>query len=138
MAESVLDGEWQRAEECLGAATLCLDHGFYADAVSRSYYAVLHAAKAALAYVIATDAAAAEDLLPESHEGVINRFGMRLVRPGHIERMWATFLGQLSQLRFSADYDVMTIISETVSREAAGRAASFLDRMRSLLGGLTP
>ena len=111
MAESVLEGEWRRAEGCLGAANLCLDHGFYADAVSRSYYAVLHAAKAALAYVIATDVEAAEDILPETHEGITNRFGMRLIRPGHIERMWATFLGRLSQLRFSADYDVMRVFT---------------------------
>lgn len=138
MAESVLDGEWRRAEECLGAATLCLDHGFYADAVSRAYYAVLHATKAALAYVTATDVEAAGDILPETHEGVTNRFGLRLVRPGHIERMWATILGQLNQLRFSADYDVMTIISETVSREAAGRSASSLERIRSLLRGDVP
>ena len=31
-----------------GAAELLLEAGFYEDAVSRAYYAVLHAAKAAL------------------------------------------------------------------------------------------
>lgn len=135
MAESVLDGEWRRAQECLGAATLCLGNGFYADAVSRSYYSVLHAAKAALLHVSATDLEAATDVLPESHDGVLNRFGLRLVRPGHVERVWAAHLGQLSQLRFLADYDVMTVFSETGSREAVVRADSFLNRMRTLLAG---
>ena len=133
MAESVLDGEWRRAQECLGAATLCLGYGFYADAVSRSYYAVLHAAKAALVYVIATDLEATTDVLPETHDGVMNRFGLRLVRPRHVERVWATFLAQLSQMRISADYDVMAVFSATDSREAVERADSFLKRMRTLL-----
>ena len=135
MADSLLDREWQRARECLGAARLCFDHGFFADAISRSYYAVLHAAKAALAYVIATDAEAAEDVLPQTHEGVTNRFGLRLVKSGYVERAWAAYLGQLSQLRFSADYDVMTTFSETECREAVERSASFLNRIQALLGG---
>ena len=29
MADSVLTGEWNRAQECQGAAVLCLNHGFY-------------------------------------------------------------------------------------------------------------
>ena len=137
MDNSVLDREWRRAQECLGAATLCFDHGFYADAISRSYYAVLHAAKAALSHVIATDEDAAKDVLPETHDGVTNRFGLRLVRSGYVERAWAAYLGQLSQLRFSADYDVMATFSEIGSREAVEHSASFLSRMQSLWGGVS-
>ena len=138
MAQSVLDLEWRRAQECMGAATLCLDNGYYADAISRSYYAVLHAAKSALAYIIANYSEAAQDVLPETHEGVTNRFGLRLVRPGYIERIWAAFLGQLAQLRYSADYDVMTVFSEVLSRDALDRASSFLDRMHRFLGSTAP
>ena len=125
-------------EECLGAADLCLNNGFYADAISRAYYAVMHAAKAALAHIITTDVDAAEDVLPETHDGVANRFGLRLVRPGYIELLWATFLGQLSQLRFSADYDVTISFTETDSQEAVAQAADFLNRIQSLLGDATP
>ena len=49
MSEERAIGEWQRAEDCRQVAQLCLRYGFYADSISRSYYAVLHAAKAALA-----------------------------------------------------------------------------------------
>ena len=43
--------ELRRADECLTAARVCLDSGLNADSISRSYYAVYHAAKAAL-YVV--------------------------------------------------------------------------------------
>lgn len=48
MNRSLVIGEWRRAAEALGAAQSCRRDGFYADAVSRAYYAILHAAKAAL------------------------------------------------------------------------------------------
>ena len=40
--------EWRRATESLGAARSCQRDGYYADSISRAYYAILHAAKAAL------------------------------------------------------------------------------------------
>lgn len=48
MNRPVVLAEWKRSIECLGAAGSCHRDGFYADSVSRAYYAVLHAAKAAL------------------------------------------------------------------------------------------
>ena len=43
------------------------------DAVSRTYYAVMHAAKAALAL---------HNVRPRSHSAVANRFGLNIVRAG--------------------------------------------------------
>lgn len=40
--------EWNRARESLRAAETLTREGFYADAISRAYYAILHSAKAAL------------------------------------------------------------------------------------------
>ena len=37
-----------RAEKSLESANVLLRNGFYEDAISRAYYAVLHAAKASL------------------------------------------------------------------------------------------
>ena len=138
MAQQNLVGEWSRAQECLGAAALCRDNGFHADAVSRAYYAIMHGAKAAIAHCIDTEVAAADDVLPETHEGVINRFGFRLIKDGHVEPEWSAYLTQSHQKRLSADYDVTTTFTEYDSREAVERATSFLDRMRLLLSGATP
>jgi len=40
--------EWRRALDSLAAAELLAAEGYGADAISRAYYAALHAAKAAL------------------------------------------------------------------------------------------
>ncbi|MYC31088.1 MAG: HEPN domain-containing protein [Chloroflexi bacterium] len=135
MVTPILDREWRRAQECLGAASLCRDHGFHADAVSRAYYVIMHAAKAALAYCIATRVEAGEDVLPQSHDGVMNRFGLRLVNSGDVDRIWAAVLREMYQKRILADYDVSTSLTENDSREAVERATSFLTRMQLLWGG---
>lgn len=48
MKRAPILAEWKRAVESLGAAESCRRDGFYADCVSRTYYAILHGAKAAL------------------------------------------------------------------------------------------
>ena len=58
MREVQIRAEWRRAVKAQGAADLLLEEGFYEDAVSRAYYAVLHAAKAALL---------ARNIITESH-----------------------------------------------------------------------
>ena len=131
---ALASGEWRRAQECLGAATVCRDSGFHADAVSRAYYAILHAAKAALTPLLMD----AGESMPDSHEAVINRFGLYLVMKGEVEREWGSYLGQSLRLRLQADYDINVVFSETDSREAVERAASFLNRMQSLLGTALP
>jgi uncharacterized protein (UPF0332 family) len=122
--------EWQRAAHSLGAARVCLHGGFYADGVSRAYYAILHAAKAALQL---------RDVTAESHAAVKRLFGQHLVQPGLVEAEWGAMLGQSSDMRIIADYDVERPFTEVDAREACDRAEAFLDRMRTLLlaGGLT-
>ena len=58
--------EWQRGTESLGVARVCSDGGYYADAISRCYYAVMHAAKAVLQL---------QDVFADSHAGVRRQFG---------------------------------------------------------------
>ena len=129
MVDPAVTGEWQRAEECLGAAALCRDNGFHADAVSRCYYATMHAAKATLAV---------RSVQVNSHEGVRNRFGMYLVRTNTVESEWADYIRTSYESRLLADYDVTVNFTEADAREAYTRAQSFLDRMRLLLGNAVP
>ena len=49
---ALVRAEWQRAAYALGAADVLQQAGYPADALSRAYYATLHAAKAALAVPI--------------------------------------------------------------------------------------
>ena len=72
--------EWRRALEALGAAEVLMRTGYAKDSISRSYYAVLHAAKSAL-FV--------HDVATSSHSGTRSMFGLHLVNSGEIERKWA-------------------------------------------------
>lgn len=124
MSADVARAEWRRANESLAAALLCLDDGLNADATSRAYYAVMHAAKAALEI---------RDVNVDSHQGVRNQFGLHIVRPGLVEPVWGSEIGRLNMLRIVADYDVMEAVTESDARDAYDSAEAFVSRMRSLL-----
>ena len=124
MSADVARAEWRRANESLAAALLCLDNGLNADAISRAYYAVMHAAKAALEI---------RDVNADSHQGVRNQFGLHIVRLGLIEPVWGAEIGRLNTLRIVADYNAMSMITESDARDAYGSAEAFMNRVRTLL-----
>ena len=125
MSADVARAEWRRANESLTAALLCLDNGLNADAISRAYYAVMHAAKAALEI---------RDVSTDSHQGVRNQFGMHIVRLGLIEPVWGSEIGRLNIIRVVADYDVMETFTESDARDAYGSAEAFMNRIQPLVG----
>jgi uncharacterized protein (UPF0332 family) len=122
--------EWKRAAESLGAAESCRRDGFYADSVSRAYYAILHAAKAALQL---------QGIAADSHAAVKRLFGHHVVQAGLVEAEWGSFAGESLDLRLTADYDVETSFSDIDAREECEHARAFLTRIRDLLiaSGLT-
>lgn len=124
MRVAQIRAEWNRAAKAHGAAKTLLETGFYEDAVSRAYYAVLHAAKAALL---------TRDIAAESHAAVRRLFGKELVQPGFLEKEWALVLAQAQDERALADYDVELAFSRKVARERVDDAKRFLDRIRTLL-----
>ena len=71
MNRSMVLAEWHRARESLRAAETLTRDGFYADAISRAYYSLLHAAKAGLHV---------HDVVAESHAAVRRMFGLHLVK----------------------------------------------------------
>ena len=129
MNQALAIAEWRRAQNSLRAASLCVGNRCYADAVSRAYYAVFHAAKAALAFHDGTS--------PGSHGGVRQQFGLRLVRSGLLEGIWGSEIGQIYDLRLRADYNVVAEFSAIYVREVYQRAARFLERiLRYLSSGI--
>ena len=129
MRENPAISEWRRAQESLGAVRHCHDGGFYADAVSQAYYAVLHAAKAALQL---------HEITATSHGGVKNLFGHNIVEARLVERRWGGEIEPLRVLRTFADYDVTAIFSVSDSRETCERAQAFLNRIRKSLAIFIP
>ncbi|HCP32318.1 TPA: HEPN domain-containing protein [Candidatus Acetothermia bacterium] len=117
MREIQVQAEWRRSLKAQGAAELLLEAGFYEDAVSRAYYAVLHAAKAALL---------ARDIVTESHTAVRRLFGKELVQQGLLEKEWAMILAHEQDERASADYDVELSFSVRGCSTASGEIKAFL------------
>jgi uncharacterized protein len=124
--------ELARAEKSLRAAEMLLEHELYEDAVSRAYYAVLHASKAALAPL---------DIFPESHQSVRRMFGLHLVKVKIIEREYATILTAEQEDRELSDYDItLTIGNDRASqrvkdaRRFVARVEAYLDKIESDVG----
>jgi uncharacterized protein (UPF0332 family) len=124
MNKALVLAEWRRAAESLGAAGSCRRDGFYADAISRTYYVILHAAKAALQL---------RDIASESHAAVKRLFGLHLVQTGLVEAEWGASIGIGLDARLTADYDAETSFSDTDARDEYDRAKAFLKRIGDLL-----
>ena len=130
MNQEIIIAEWRRSAKSLQAAELLVGEDYCEDAVSRAYYAILHAAKAALLV---------HDVVTTSHAGVRQMFGKHLVRTGEIEAQWSKYLAENFDVRLMADYDVGISFSSEETRQEYERAKAFLDRIRRYLieSGLT-
>ncbi len=90
--------ELLRGEQALRAAQVLLQQLLLQDALSRSYYAILHAARAALL---------AEGVTVTSHRGVRRLFGQHLIKAGKLPASLAEVLADEQDDRILADYDVL-------------------------------
>ena len=130
MNRELLLAEWRRSVRALAAARLLAREGYAEDAVSRTYYAILHAAKAALL---------AHDVTVDSHAALRRQFGQYLVRGGKIEREWSAQLRGGLKERLAADYDAVHVVAVEDARQEVERAEAFVARIRRYLldNGLT-
>ena len=103
---------------------LCLQHSFHADADSRAYYAVLHAARASLALY---------DVVPQNHRGLSSLFGLHIVKPGVVKGHWSSVIGQLAHLRLAADYNVAIVFTEADAAGTCEQADGFINSIHTLL-----
>jgi uncharacterized protein (UPF0332 family) len=93
-----------RAHEALDDARLLLERGSGSGASSRAYYAVFHAARAAIEAVASID-----PMRIKTHEGIRRMFDLHLVRSGLIERDTATLFKDVNSTRLRADYATSTV-----------------------------
>ena len=89
--------EMERARKSLAAARKLKAEGLLEDALSRSYYAILHAARALLL---------AHGVEVKSHEAVKRMFGITLVQSRKVDPIFARILREGQDDRLLADYDV--------------------------------
>lgn len=116
--------EFERGIKALKAADILLQESLFEDAVSRSYYAVMHTAKAVLLY---------HDTIAESHAALRRLFGNVLIRPERIEKEWAQILANTQDQRIYADYGALIPITEEMTKHLVANAQTFVQRMRIYL-----
>ena len=90
--------QMRRARSFLEYADDDLDSGRWARAISSSYYATFHAAKAVLAWTTAT---------AKTHGGVKRLFSKHAVKHSDSPSEVAGTLGRLEQMRLTADCDAV-------------------------------
>ncbi len=111
------------AERCLAEAQLLLTSSYLGGAVNRSYYAMFHAATAALLH---------RGIKRRSHEGVIAAFGQTFAKPGIVDTRFHKSFAKAFDLRLESDYRPTTRLTEARAREVLGLAKEFVAVCRTL------
>jgi len=119
-----MDERLDRAEEKIAAAGSLLEDGFYADAISRAYYAMFHAATALLE---------SKDITAKTHAGVIRMIGKEFVAEGRMTDSLGKALTLAQEEREEADYDIASEFSREEVQQRIEDAKRFLEKTRELL-----
>ncbi|MFH1386674.1 MAG: HEPN domain-containing protein [bacterium] len=119
LTERIL-AELARAKDSLAASKLLLKNGLFADSISRSYYAIFHAAKAVLL---------TKEIDPSSHNGAITMFGLHFVKPGLIEEVYGRIYNETKDVRELGDYIVTKKFTREETEKRTNQAIQFLERM---------
>ena len=114
---SLLQGSLDKSREKLRVAEHLLASGAYDDAVSRAYYSAFHAAQAALL---------TEGLTATTHQGLVNLFGLHLVKTGKLPKELGKFLANLKDDRESSDYELYSAIDRETAEQSVKEAKTFL------------
>jgi uncharacterized protein len=116
--------ELARADQSLRAARALVDLGLFADAVSRAYYVVFHALRAALL---------SRAVDPKTHSRAIHLFNTELVRTGIFPSSHNRLLAGLQRSRELADYDAAVMFSQDDAIAEVDGADRFLGDVRGYL-----
>ena len=123
-SELIAKRHWKWAANALNAANRDAVSRDPQNAVSRAYYAMMHAANAALAV---------KGLQAKTHKGTQTLFNEHLVQPGEVDKQRGRDLASGQRQRTGADYDVSRDVSESQAHEQCTKAATFLTEIRTHL-----
>lgn len=116
--------EFNRATDELKAAKVLHGSSFYYKSVASAYYAIYHAAKAALLM---------KGVVPQSHEGVERMFSLYYVKTKEVGIDIGKIIGRLMKMREEADYYPETSFSADESLDAIKNAETFVSRIKEVL-----
>lgn len=110
--------------ECLTDAKIMVEQNRWKAAVSRAYYAMFHAAKAALLSIEET---------VYTHQGVNIQFSKHFVRTGIFEKSFVKSFSKMLDTRQKADYEIGFRANETDAQHAVSEAENFYNQINSYL-----
>ncbi len=116
--------EWRRSGEALQSALILSQAGLAADTVSRAYYAILHATKAALL---------TQNITPTNHQGARDLLNRYLIYQGDMERQWLDTFQNAMYGRMEADYNPLAQFNDRKTMDAYRNAAAFRTRIHRYL-----
>lgn len=121
---SMAKAHLEKAAERLRVAEKLFRDGDYEDAVSRAYYAMFHAAKAALSTV---------NVFPKTHEGVVSEFGRRFVLTGILQRELGKDLADAKAARETYEYSVTATVEKSEAEAILSNAQRFVEAVKKRL-----
>jgi uncharacterized protein (UPF0332 family) len=122
--KELIDQYIKMAKERLESAEALIRINNFADSISRSYYAFLDAATAALISV---------NVAPQSHAAAIALFGKHFVKTKIIPEKFGKMFNKIEKSRLEADYKHLKEFSKTEAEEALKEAREFVRLIEKLL-----
>ncbi|MEW6556390.1 MAG: HEPN domain-containing protein [Elusimicrobiota bacterium] len=101
-----------------------LNTGLYGGSISRSYYAMLDAATAALL---------AKNIICQSHAGVIDKFSLYFIKPGIIDKKHIRLFKNIKKYREDADYKHKIISTKEVAEKSLSVAEEFVNLIKEFI-----
>ncbi len=115
----------QKADQALVVVKELLARDFYADAVSKAYYAMFYAAQALLLD---------SGIKRTKHSAVISALGQYFAKTGKLEPKYHKMIINAQQDREIADYDIYQTITRKLAEKRRAEAAEFVAEIRGHLG----
>ena len=113
-----------KAFECLADATALLEKSRYTAAVSRSYYAMFHAAQAALL---------SEEIETYTHTGVNVQFQKTFIKTGKFPGLFGKTFSKILDQRLKSDYEIGFKASPDDAKHTFEEASGFVTSIRDFL-----
>jgi len=116
---------FQLADQFLATARKVEQEGDLRTAADRAYYAMFHAASAALA---------AKGISTKTHTGLLNKLGSEYIKTGLLDRKFSGYMRMSFDLRQAGDYAIHADIDQTKVDEVVDWADEFVAKLKEILG----
>jgi uncharacterized protein (UPF0332 family) len=117
----------EKARQCLNDAKSGIEQGSYAVSANRSYYCILHAIRAVLAF---------DHFDSKKHSGLISEFRKRYIKTGIFPTDFSDSITAAFTIRTKSDYDDFYVVAKTDVETQVQEAERFLASIEAYLSSI--